>query len=47
MSPLGVIGDGKTYRANSDDVAVAVAGAVSAAKLLFITSRMVCVTTMD
>jgi len=39
MSPLGVIGDGKTYRANSDDGAVAVAGAMGAAKLLFITSQ--------
>lgn len=37
VSPLGFSGDGKTYRANSDSVAVAVAEALNAAKLIFIT----------
>lgn len=37
VSPLGLSGDGKTYRANSDSVAVAVAEALDAAKLIFIT----------
>ena len=36
VSPLGFNGDGKTYRANSDSVAVAVAEALKAAKLIFI-----------
>jgi len=37
VPPLGFDGDGKTYRVNSDNVAVAVAEALKAAKLLFIT----------
>src|SRR6266403_1722379 len=37
VPPLGFDGDGKTYRVNSDNVAVAVADALKAAKLLFIT----------
>ena len=36
VSPLGFNSDGKTYRANSDSVAVAVAEALKAAKLIFI-----------
>lgn len=39
VPPLGFSGDGKTYRVNSDSVAVSVASAVNAAKLVFITSR--------
>ena len=39
ISPLGISNDGKTYRANSDSVAVAVAEALKAAKLIFITSH--------
>jgi amino-acid N-acetyltransferase len=39
VSPLGFSGDGKTYRANSDSIALAVAEALNAAKLLFITSE--------
>ena len=35
--PLGFDGDGKTYRVNSDSVAVEVAGALKAVKLIFIT----------
>ncbi|MBI4326812.1 MAG: amino-acid N-acetyltransferase [Chloroflexi bacterium] len=38
MPPLGFDGDGKTYRVNSDGVALAVAEALKAAKLIFITS---------
>lgn len=38
LPPLGFDGDGKTYRVNSDGVAVAVAEALRAAKLLFITT---------
>jgi amino-acid N-acetyltransferase len=38
IPPLGFDGDGKTYRVNSDGVAVAVAGALKATKLLFITT---------
>lgn len=38
LPPLGFDGDGKTYRVNSDGVAVAVAGALKSAKLLFITT---------
>lgn len=38
LPPLGFDGDGKTYRVNSDGVAVAVAGALKAAKLIFITT---------
>src|SRR5262249_39640956 len=39
VPPLGFDGDGKTYRVNSDSVAVAVADAIKAAKLLFITTH--------
>ena len=39
IPPLGFDGDGKTYRVNSDGVAVAVADALKAIKLIFITSR--------
>src|SRR5690606_36338071 len=38
IPPLGFDGDGKTYRVNSDGVAVAVAGALKAIKLIFITT---------
>ena len=38
VPPLGFDGDGKTYRVNSDSVAVAVADALKAAKLIFITT---------
>src|SRR5437660_973779 len=37
VPPLGFDGDGKTYRVNSDDVAVAVAQALNATKVIFIT----------
>ena len=39
IPPLGFDGDGKTYRVNSDGVAVAVAEALKAIKLIFITPR--------
>jgi amino-acid N-acetyltransferase len=39
VPPLGFDGDGKTYRVNSDSVAVAVSDALKAAKLLFITTH--------
>jgi amino-acid N-acetyltransferase len=39
VPPLGFDGDGKTYRVNSDNVAVAVAEALKAAKLIFITTH--------
>src|ERR1700689_329551 len=39
VPPLGFDGDGKTYRVNSDGVAVAVAEALKAIKLIFITSQ--------
>ncbi|HEY6346323.1 MAG TPA: amino-acid N-acetyltransferase [Bryobacteraceae bacterium] len=39
ISPLGFSGDGKTYRVNSDSVALAVAAALNAAKLIFITPQ--------
>ena len=39
VPPLGFDGDGKTYRANSDSVALAVAEGLKAAKLIFITSQ--------
>src|SRR4051794_13018915 len=39
VPPLGFDGDGKTYRVNSDGVAVAVAGALKATKLIFITPQ--------
>ena len=38
VPPLGFDGDGKTYRVNSDHVAVAVADALKATKLIFITT---------
>jgi amino-acid N-acetyltransferase len=38
VPPLGFDGDGKTYRVNSDAVAVALAEALKAAKLIFITT---------
>jgi amino-acid N-acetyltransferase len=39
IPPLGFDGDGKTYRVNSDGVALAVADALKAIKLIFITSQ--------
>ncbi len=39
VPPLGFDGDGKTYRANSDSIAVAAAEALKAAKLIFITTQ--------
>jgi amino-acid N-acetyltransferase len=39
VPPLGFDGDGKTYRVNSDAVAVAIADAVRATKLIFITEQ--------
>ena len=39
VPPLGFDGEGKTYRANSDSIAVAAAEALKAAKLIFITSQ--------
>jgi amino-acid N-acetyltransferase len=39
VPPLGFDGDGKTYRVNSDSVAVAVADALKATKLIFITTQ--------
>ena len=38
VPPLGFDGDGKTYRVNSDHMAVSVAEALKASKLLFITT---------
>lgn len=38
IPPLGFDGDGKTYRVNSDGVALAVADALKAVKLIFITA---------
>ncbi|HZV34153.1 MAG TPA: amino-acid N-acetyltransferase [Verrucomicrobiae bacterium] len=38
IPPLGFDGDGKTYRVNSDSVAVEVADALKATKLIFITT---------
>jgi amino-acid N-acetyltransferase len=38
IPPLGFDGDGRTYRVNSDGVAVAVAEALKATKLIFITA---------
>ena len=38
VPPLGFDGDGKTYRVNSDHVAVAIADALKAIKLIFITT---------
>ncbi|MEY2467113.1 MAG: amino-acid N-acetyltransferase, partial [Verrucomicrobiota bacterium] len=39
VPPLGFDGDGKTYRVNSDSVSVAVAEALKATKLIFITTQ--------
>ena len=39
LPPLGFDGDGKTYRANSDSIALAVADALKAIKLIFITAQ--------
>src|SRR6266702_7482125 len=39
IPPLGFDGDGKTYRVNSDSVAVAVADGLKATKLMFITTH--------
>lgn len=39
VPPLGFDGDGRTYRVNSDGVAVAVAEALKAVKLIFITAQ--------
>src|SRR4029077_12765127 len=39
VPPLGFDGDGKTYRVNSDSVAVAVADALKATKLIYITAQ--------
>jgi amino-acid N-acetyltransferase len=39
IPPLGFDGDGRTYRVNSDGVAVAVAEALKAVKLIFITTQ--------
>ena len=39
VPPLGFDGDGKTYRVNSDGVALAVADALKATKLIFITPQ--------
>jgi amino-acid N-acetyltransferase len=39
LPPLGFDGDGRTYRVNSDGVALAVAEALKATKLLFITTQ--------
>lgn len=39
IPPLGFDGDGKTYRVNSDGVAVAVADALKVTKLIFITEQ--------
>jgi amino-acid N-acetyltransferase len=39
VPPLGFDGDGKTYRVNSDGMAVALAEQLKATKLIFVTSR--------
>ena len=39
LPPLGFDGDGKTYRANSDSIALAAADALKAIKLIFITAQ--------
>ena len=39
IPPLGFDGDGKTYRVNSDGVALAVAEQLKATKLIFVTAR--------
>lgn len=38
VPPLGFDGEGRTYRVNSDSIAVALGGALKAAKLIFITT---------
>lgn len=40
IPPLGFDGDGKTYRVNSDSAAVAVAAALKAIKLIYVTSEL-------
>lgn len=39
IPPLGLDGDGKTYRVNSDSIAVAIAEALKAVKVIFLTTR--------
>lgn len=39
IAPLGFDGDGKTYRVNSDGIAVAVGEALKAKKLIFLTTK--------
>ena len=39
LPPLGFDGDGKTYRTNSDSIALAVAEALKASKLIFFTAQ--------
>ena len=39
VPPLGFDGDGKTYRVNSDSIALAVADALKATKLIYITTQ--------
>ncbi len=39
LPPLGFDGEGRTYRVNSDSIAVAAAEALKAAKLMFLTTR--------
>ena len=39
VPPLGFDGDGKTYRVNSDSVALSVAEALKATKLIYITTQ--------
>lgn len=39
LAPLGFDGDGKTYRVNSDSIAVAVSEALKAIKLVFVTTQ--------
>jgi amino-acid N-acetyltransferase len=39
VPPLGFDGEGKTYRVNSDHIAVAIATALRAAKIIFITTQ--------
>ena len=38
IPPLGFDGEGRTYRVNSDSIAVAISGALKATKLIFITT---------
>jgi amino-acid N-acetyltransferase len=39
LPPLGIDGEGRTYRLNSDEVAVEVAGAMRAVKLIYLTQH--------